>query len=99
MDYGNIGIPGNTSSVEAPMGGLSNFRENQRTRSKYYSTTLPVIASENAVLRLLPPALFQMLIPSLRRMNVKKEQFLMQQDDILEYVYFPETAGSRNSIS
>lgn len=33
-----------------------------------------------------------MLRPHLRRMQVAKEQFLFQQDDRLEYVYFPETA-------
>jgi len=52
----------------------------------------PVVSSENQVLNSIPHRLFEALRPHLRRIYVAKEQFLFQQDDELEYVYFPETA-------
>jgi CRP-like cAMP-binding protein len=52
----------------------------------------PVTNSGNTVLKQLPGRIFDALKPHLRRMYVSKEQFLFQQDDELEYVYFPETA-------
>lgn len=52
----------------------------------------PVTASDNTVLTSLPRHILEALRPHLRRTYVSKEQFLFQQDDELEYVYFPETA-------
>ena len=52
----------------------------------------PVTSTENLVLNELPRKLFDVIRPFLRRTYVSKEQFLFQQDDELEYVYFPETA-------
>jgi CRP-like cAMP-binding protein len=52
----------------------------------------PVTDTENFILKTLPRRLFEVLRPHLRRVYVNKEQFLFQQDDELEYVYFPETA-------
>lgn len=52
----------------------------------------PVTATGNDVLKHLPGHIFDALKPHLRRVYVSKEQFLFQQDDALEYVYFPESA-------
>ena len=52
----------------------------------------PVTSTDNFILKTLPGRLFDVLRPHLRRVFVAKEQFLFQQDDALEYVYFPETA-------
>lgn len=52
----------------------------------------PVTSTENLILNDLPRKLFDVIRPFLRRTYVAKEQFLFQQDDELEYVYFPETA-------
>lgn len=46
----------------------------------------------NDVLNVMPKTAMQMMSPYLKRMRVAKEQYLFQQDDALEYVYFPETA-------
>lgn len=47
---------------------------------------------ENLILRELPTELRKTLEPSLRTVNLAKEQFLYQEGDDLEYVYFPITA-------
>jgi len=52
----------------------------------------PVTETENFILNSIPRRLFEVLRPHFRRVYVNKEQFLFQQDDQLEYVYFPETA-------
>ena len=67
-------------------------RESPATRKQYPSISTPVTVTENIVLNKLPRRFFDMLKPHLRRLFVAKEQFLFQQDDELEYVYFPETA-------
>lgn len=48
--------------------------------------------TKNQVLNGLPTSTLQGLAPHLRRVDVKREQFLFQQDDDLEFIYFPETA-------
>ena len=50
------------------------------------------IQTSNWLLSSLPPAVAAGLSQHLRRIEVVREQFLFQQDDDLEYVYFPETA-------
>jgi len=52
----------------------------------------PVLTTDNGPLNALPQPLFDLLRPHLRRIHVSKEKFLFQQDDPLEYIYFPETA-------
>ena len=47
---------------------------------------------ENLILKELPAELRRTLYPSLRTVNLTKEQFLYQEGDDLEYVYFPITA-------
>ncbi len=46
----------------------------------------------NNVLNALPASTIGALWPSLRRIHVEREQFLFQQDEDLQYLYFPETA-------
>ena len=48
--------------------------------------------TRNQVLNSLPAGTLQGFAAHLRRVDVHREQFLFQQDDDLEYIYFPETA-------
>lgn len=48
--------------------------------------------TNNLLLRSLPAHLLDVLRPSLRSVFLAKEQYLFQQDDALDYVYFPESA-------
>jgi CRP-like cAMP-binding protein len=50
------------------------------------------IRTKNRLLSSLPARSMDAIGPHLRRVEVEREQFLFQQDDVLEYVYFPETA-------
>lgn len=50
------------------------------------------LQSRNSVLNALPAKTVKGLWPNLRRINVEREQFIFQQDDDLEFMYFPETA-------
>jgi CRP-like cAMP-binding protein len=56
------------------------------------STSSQVLTTNNAALNQLPVPLFEALRPHFRRSFMSKEEFLFQQDDELESVYFPETA-------
>lgn len=91
-DHGNIELPRNVSLPEVLNGNVRALRKNPRLRKMPSAASSPVKASDNAVLSLLPAAFLQTLLPSLRRTFVRNGQFLVQQDDMLEYVYFPETA-------
>ncbi|MDM7923205.1 MAG: Crp/Fnr family transcriptional regulator [Pyrinomonadaceae bacterium] len=71
-------------------GGTETKADKKRGTGLFASA--PVASSGNAVLGKLPAKIFDALKPHLRRVYVSKEQFLFQQDDELEYVYFPETA-------
>ena len=62
------------------------------TTAKLNGATDPVISSNNQVLNSLPHDHFAALRASLRRVKLKKEQFLFQQDDEIGQIYFPETA-------
>lgn len=46
----------------------------------------------NKILDCLPADMLRVLEPSLKQVVLKKEQFLYQQDDRLDFVYFPVTA-------
>ena len=70
----------------------NEHREPTPARKQYAAISTPVTVTENIVLNALPKRLFDLIKPHLRRLFVAKEQFLFQQDDELEYVYFPETA-------
>jgi CRP-like cAMP-binding protein len=54
--------------------------------------SVPVINTNNQLLRALPKQLFDKIKGSLRTVSLAKDQFLFLQDDDLDYVYFPETA-------
>jgi len=49
-------------------------------------------ASTNMILSALPNDVKRILEPSLRPVMLTKEQFLYQEDDRLDFIYFPETA-------
>lgn len=51
-----------------------------------------VYQTGNALLSSIPEASLRGLTPHLRRVDFAREEYLFQQDDHLEYVYFPETA-------
>ncbi|MFN0277546.1 MAG: Crp/Fnr family transcriptional regulator [Pyrinomonadaceae bacterium] len=48
--------------------------------------------TENLILSSLPSEMTRLLKPSLKPVVLRKEQFLYQEEDRLEFVYFPETA-------
>ena len=50
------------------------------------------LTSKNSVLNALPAKTIKGLWPNLRRIQVEREQYIFQQDDALEFLYFPETA-------
>ncbi|MDI1241007.1 MAG: Crp/Fnr family transcriptional regulator [bacterium] len=54
--------------------------------------SMPPALSRNSVLNGLPAPTLKKLWPNLRRIHVEREQFIFQQDDDLEFLYFPETA-------
>ena len=48
--------------------------------------------TENEILRSLAPDIKRSLVPDLKRVALTKEDFLYQEEDRLDFVYFPETA-------
>lgn len=50
------------------------------------------LQTRNAVLNALPAKMQKALWPQLRQIQVEREQFIFQQDDELEFLYFPVTA-------
>ena len=46
----------------------------------------------NLILKAIPADIYRILEPSLKTVSLGKEQFLYQEEDRLNYVYFPETA-------
>lgn len=62
-----------------------------RTRREAIPQT-PVAVYWNDVLNAMPKAALDIMEPHLKRMRVTKDEYLFQQDDSLEFVYFPETA-------
>ena len=50
------------------------------------------IGSANLILSTLPPEMNRTLRPSLKPVVLTKEQFLYQEEDRLDFIYFPETA-------
>ena len=93
-NLGNNSYSFPASSYGAPSRTRTEAEPSRSMRRKHTATTVstPVTDTENFVLKTLPRRLFEILRPHLRRVYVNKEQFLFQQDDELEYVYFPETA-------
>src|SRR5215470_2907969 len=71
---------------------IESTRPTDRRKRSDSGASSPVIATDNGPLNALPQPLFELLRPHLRRTFVSKEKFLFQQDDPLEYIYFPETA-------
>lgn len=47
---------------------------------------------ENEILHAMPTEIRAAIMPAMKRVTLRKEQFLYQEDDELEYIYFPTTA-------
>lgn len=62
-------------------------RANPETSS--YLNAMPV---QNDILKAMPSDLTRLLTPALKRVTLSKEQFIYQEEDRLDFVYFPETA-------
>ncbi|MEO7539896.1 MAG: Crp/Fnr family transcriptional regulator, partial [Pyrinomonadaceae bacterium] len=69
--------------------GTQSFQNilNARRSDKAVATV-----SSNLILTALPRDVQKLLEPLLRSVTLTKEQFLYQEDDTLEFIYFPETA-------
>lgn len=65
-----------------------------RTRGTRSQTprTDDVVKPTNLILKAIPADIYRVLEPSLKTVSLSKEQFLYQEEDRLDYVYFPETA-------
>ncbi len=46
----------------------------------------------NAILNALPSSVYAMLKPSIKPVILTRDQYLYQEEDALDYIYFPETA-------
>lgn len=68
------------------------FHSSYHPRRKTDKKASDCLQTGNSVLKSLPAVSTARLTPHLRRVDVVREEFLFQQDDHLEYVYFPETA-------
>lgn len=81
-----------------------SFREDtfqNATSDSYYTAGASAAAAparhaldavENEILEALPADMYRLLQPSLKPVSLKKEQFLYQEGDRLDYLYFPTTA-------
>jgi CRP-like cAMP-binding protein len=63
----------------------------QRQRSENTRAT-GKLRSSNLILEAIPAEIRRVLEPSLKTVSLSKEQFLYQEEDRLNYIYFPETA-------
>ncbi len=67
--------------------------ERKRTPENPFRPAMPVITEpENSIIKELPAELRKSLESSLKPVALTKEQFLYQEGDDLEYIYFPVTA-------
>jgi len=60
--------------------------------SSFSGSAIGSAAATNLIINTLPAEMRKVLEPSLRPVLLTKEQFLYQEEDKLEYIYFPETA-------
>jgi len=67
-------------------------KDNAINTRRSATASVPVVTTNNLILKSLPKSLFETMRPSLRSVFVKRDQYLYMQDDRLDYVYFPETA-------
>lgn len=80
---------GSSRMAEGTLVREAGKRDAQRNAQKNAGISADVT---NYLLRSIPAHLLDVLRPSLRNVYLAKEQYLFQQDDELDYVYFPETA-------
>lgn len=89
MDYTEV-TRSNGYDLEDHIPGYSTPR---RPRGVNVGTrTANAVRPSNLILRSLPADVYRSLEPSLRTVSLAKEQFLYQEEDRLNYIYFPETA-------
>lgn len=67
-------------------------------RTKAFTSTADeldrhITRTANNVLTSLPQSVFRLLQPSMKRVQLEKEEFLFQPDDEPDFIYFPETAA------
>lgn len=81
------------SAVEAIRGiKKMNLQPVTRRSPLNHANKSASVVSENSILKSLPYDLANILDPSLRRVALSKDAFIYQEEDVLQYVYFPETA-------
>jgi len=73
---------------------LQTIRQNTSFRDIRISSrdTKVSLITENEVLHALAPEVKDTIAPSLRRVTLKKDEYLYQEEDQLDFIYFPETA-------
>jgi len=69
--------------------GTPSRTRSVRTRAPQADTAVRPL---NSILRAVPAEIYRTLEPSLKTVSLAKEQFLYQEEDRLNYIYFPETA-------
>lgn len=56
------------------------------------NSAAPQPPAGNGILNTLPPSLFELIKPSLRSVFLPREQFIFQQGETIDHIYFPESA-------
>ncbi len=54
--------------------------------------TAVLLMTENGILHSLSPELKRTIAPALKQVSLKKDAFLYREEDLLDFIYFPETA-------
>jgi CRP-like cAMP-binding protein len=76
--------------------GLTDIRYNGDAGAQLFYTNdasrVAPIGSANMILNSLPADIQRMLAPSLKPVSLRKDKFIYQEDDPLDYIYFPITA-------
>ncbi len=73
---------------------LQIIRQNTSFRDIRMSSRDNIVSltTENEILHALAPDLKRTIAPALKRVSLKKDAFLYQEEDMLDFIYFPETA-------
>jgi len=70
----------------------TSFTQDYEINNSRYSSSVRTAENSNLILDGLSAEMRRVLEPSLRSVILRKEQFLYQEEDHLEYIYFPITA-------
>jgi len=85
MDFRETTLHGHTDDTYHP---AQSFQQKLAARRQANSSA----SCGNMILSALPADLQRMLEPSVRPVMLTKEQFIYQEGDTLDFIYFPETA-------